>query len=284
MSTYETNTSNRVGRIISAIIKFTARLILLLLLGIGMGAGLYWGVPWVYHSLVSPVQETQTRVQALEQRFDREGTQRANDLSALQERVTHLEVENSALREALTAQDEDYTAALERLQGLEQHLAAVEGQLTEQQTARDALSTRLNNAVTTLDTRTQQTETRITTLQARLAALYGGQALMQAAQDVLKAQLLMLEENPRAARGALALAGARLTVAEQLRPDQAASLADLQNRVTALDTLFAANSARIVPELEALWAAIGELLTLEVTGPTPQPTLSPLTPPPPPAP
>lgn len=267
--TAEMTTGAKVWRVFGNILKFLLRLIFVLVLGAALGVGLYIGVPWAYHSLISPVRDNQARIAAIEQRLDQERSLQGTDLSALQERVTQLEVENTALREASTVQAQDFQAALERIQRLEQRITAAEGELGNQQTALDALQADLTTA---LDGDAAGAQA----MQAQLGGFEGRLALLQTAQDLLKVRLMLLEENPRGARDTLLLASAHLERAAASLPELAETVAGLQTRLGELDGLIAANSYRVGVELEALWAEVMDLVAPGAEMLPVQPATSPL--------
>ncbi len=276
---------NKFWRTVGTMLKVLLRLLVILILGILIAVGLYYGVPWTYRTLVRPVQEQAARIAALEQRITQEQDRTRTELRRFQERLTTLEEELQDAREenarhaaSLSLQEEALDAAMERIETLEGQLATLEDELQAREEALDALQEELAEALTAMEGREEGIAAQVDRLSGRLA-------LLQTAQDLLRVRLFLLEENPRAAIEALALADAHLERASLLMPEQATALAALQDRVGALQGLIEARSFRVGLELEALWAELVELAlpapvtttetTLEVTpGLSPLPTPS----------
>ena len=273
--------------------KFLLRFLFVLVIGVLIGVGVYYGIPWLYRSLVQPVQQNTLKLAALEQRLDQEQSRLQNESHALQERIAALEVEVTKLKEQSAVQAQDFSGAKDRLQLLEDRITQAEADLKAQAQAVEKMRAALEDEIANLGEQS-------TTLAERADVLEGRTVLLLTAQDLLKVRLLLLEESPRAARETLALAAAHLAQAESLMPDQAERLTGLQARIAVLDGLVEQRSYRVGPELESLWADVMDIVlpgtsvpplavtptSPEVTGtPTPFPTPTPyLTPTPTPAP
>ena len=240
-------------RAIGSFFRFLVRLLFVLIVGAVIGLGLYYGIPWVYRSLVVPVQQNTVRMAALEQRMAQQQTRLQDENLALQERIAALEAEMTALKEKSAVQAQEIEGAAGQIVQLDSRITQVEGDLAAQQKAVEALRSKLDSATVDLTRRTDQATGRIEELEGRLA-------LLQTAQDLLKVHLLLLEENPRSARDTLALAKVHLEQAVALMPEQAEALSKLQERMTGLDPLIATSSFRAGPELESLWADVMELV------------------------
>lgn len=280
-----TPSGNRFRRAIAGIFRFLVRLLLLLIVGLFLGAGLYFGVPWAYRNLVQPVQENIARVAALEHRIDQEQDRLQEENHALQERITALETRITQLREAADVQTQDRQALEERTQQLEESAAQVEGDLETQQQDMEAMRSELEANIAALGQQTESTQGRLDDAQGQMNSvrgqmddLEGRLVLLQTAQDLLKVRLLLLEENPRAAREVVGLAVAHLERASELMPAQAETLDGLRERMAALDGLIAARSYRVRPDLEALWADVMDLVAPPASQPavTSTSTLSPV--------
>ncbi len=279
--TYQQPTSKPSGspvlRAIGGFFRFLIRLLFVLIVGALVGLGLYYGVPWVYRSLVQPVQQNTARVTALEQRMAQEQARLQDENLALQERIATLEAEMTALEEKSAVQAQEIEGTVEQIQQLERRTTQAEEDLGAQQEVVEALRSKLDSATTNLGERTDQVAGRTERLEGRLA-------LLQAAQDLLKVRLLLLEEDSKGARDTLTLATIHLEHAVTLMPEQAETLLGLQERTAGLERLIAARSFRVGTELESLWADVMDLvlpsvlplageLTPEVPAePTPTPT------------
>ena len=60
----------RLSRTIGSLLGFILRLIFILLLAIGVGAGVYFGIPLLYSTIIEPVQNTAIQVEIVENRVD----------------------------------------------------------------------------------------------------------------------------------------------------------------------------------------------------------------------
>jgi chromosome segregation ATPase len=234
-------------------LRFLLRLLFVLVVGALVGVGLYYGVPWVYRSLVVPVQENTVRLAALEQSLAQEQTRLQSENLAQQERIAALEAELTALREQSAVYAQEIEEGGTQIQQLDGRMTQAEEDLTAQQDTLKAARAELAGAIADLNERTGQTAGQATELEGRLA-------LLQTAQDLLKVHLLLLEGNPRSARDTLALAATHLGQAATRMPEQAEALTALQERAAALDPLIAESNFRAGPELESLWADVMDLV------------------------
>jgi chromosome segregation ATPase len=179
----------------------------------------------------------------------REQSRLQDENLALQERIAALEAEMTALEEQAAVHAQDIQGAAERIEQLESRTTQAEADLETQQEAVEAMRVELDGAITDLGEQTDQVAERAEGLEGRLA-------LLQAAQDLVKVRLLLLEENTRSARDTLILATVHLEQAIALMPEQADTLSELQERMVDLDQLIEDRSFRVVPELESLWADV----------------------------
>ncbi len=284
---------------VGKVVKVILQLLVVLIFGIAVGAGLYYGVPWIYRTLVRPVQENRVRIVALEESLKQEQTRIQEEAGTLRERITDLEIALTELRETagvqgqrlneLDTQAAEIQAQLDglvaRMDDQETAMASLEDDLDEEMTS---LANELDEEITALETDLESTlETRVETalvavderyekIQIQANTLEGRLALVQAAQDLLKVRLLLLEENPRAARETVTLAIDHLTRARALMPAQTPAITDLEARLENLDELIAQDSFRVGPELEALWAEVMDMVLPSASElPTPVPTRTP---------
>jgi cell division protein FtsB len=237
---------------VGAFFRFLVRLLFVIVVGVLIGLGLFYGVPWLYRQLVLPVQEQGTRITALEEQWNQAQDQSRTENKRLQDRLTALEEQVTQLKEEHASQVQAQADLKQRLEGQETRLAQLEKDLA----AQTATLTTLRD---TLRQETASWQTGRESAAAQLNALEGRLALLQAAHDLLKVRLLLLEENPGAARLAVALAVAHLDQASTWLPDQASALALLRQRAVELDGLIAERSFRVGADLETLWSAVVEL-------------------------
>jgi len=279
------------------VLKVLFRLIIVILFGVLIGAGLYYGVPWVYRNLIQPVQNNTAEIQSLQSELDRVQTQLQEQASdqkdradALDDRVERLQGTTEAHAQALDTAEaqlstlepglesvsqtlndqgvtiselsEEQAAVLERLDDQEEELA-------QQEVALDALETDLTTQLAQLNVAYQDVLSTTEPLMQRLAWL-------QIAQDLLKVRIMLLENNPGVAVDTINIALEHLNAAVALEPDIAPTATDLRDRMTTLSTLIEERSFRVTPTLEALWVdVISRVLPEAPTFSTPTPTSTP---------
>jgi chromosome segregation ATPase len=295
-------------------LRFLVRLIFVLIIGVLIGVGLYYGVPWAYRNLVWPVQDNRARVSVLEQRMDLDQEHAQERDRALRDRVFQLETavaemeteltelrEQATLRaldqQALQAQNTQFDDRIAQLssdlevqrqemeaiaQDMQSSLGDATSELNEQF---DDLEGQLGEITANLAQQVEENQGALDDAHAQLGDLEGRLAILQTAQDLVKVRLLLIEENTGTARDTLDLAIAHLDKASALMPLQAETLEDLRNRMTALDDLIVQRSFRARPDLEALWADLMDLVgpitaqsavtSTQITSPLPTPTPSP---------
>ncbi len=274
-------------RVVGAILRFLIRLVFVLVIGALIGLGLFYGVPWAYRRLVWPVQENSARIAILEEQVAKNSENIYDNHRALQDRVVDLEAEVFELQERAAAQVEDQEALMEESQQLTERITALEDELEAQQQAQqqaieqtqsdlsatasdleeemEGIQKQLEETQQELSQQLETSEESLNDMEGRLdeavAALRARLSLLQTAQGLLKVRLLLVEDNPGAARDTLALAVAHLAQASEQLPSQAEALNDLRERMLAVDDLIAERSFRAHPSLEALWADVMGLVT-----------------------
>ena len=142
------------------------RLVFVILIGIALGAGLFFGISALYRQFIQPVQEHSLRLNALEGSFEQSAQQQSRRMAELSSRLDALEMQGDKHKETL-ADLQNQLDVLESAQSTQTAvLSTAVGQLSE-----------LQSAVTNLGSRSES-------MQADLNAL---ETDMQAAQADLKA-------------------------------------------------------------------------------------------------
>ncbi len=266
MDQQQTNaTGSRILRGIAAFFAFLLRLIFVIVLAILLGIGIYYGVPWAYRALVQPIQDNAARITALEQRVEQEQVRLREENRLLQERVAALEAAITELREETALHAQAQQEAEERIQDVEDRSARIGSALETLQQDLQEMRGSLESMVADMDRWSESSQGQLDELEGRLA-------LLQTAQDLLKARLFLLEDNLTGARDVIRLAASHLDRAIILMPAQTDILMDLQERLMGMDSLIVNHSFRTLPELESVWAALIEI----AVPPLPQPTPTPL--------
>jgi len=165
------------------------------------------------------------------------------------------------LQVELEAQRQEIEAVTEEMQsGLGDAVAGLNSQI-------EALQTRLGDVIANLAPAVEETRGELDSVVVQLDGLEGRLALLQAAQDLVKVRLLLVEDNLGTARDTLALAITHIEQASALMPLEAQALAGLQTQMTDLDGLIAQRSFRARPDLEAAWADLMDLVVpMPLTG------------------
>ncbi|MBN1920898.1 MAG: hypothetical protein JW892_06615 [Anaerolineae bacterium] len=266
-------------RAVGAFFKFMLRLIFVIVLGLLIGAGLYFGVPWVYRTFVRPVQENTARITALEQRVTQEQARAKTDLQNFEERLTTLETALQDAREETANRDEALASQTAALDEATTRVTTLEADLLDVEADVKAQGELLVDLKAELELLQELVEGKDVTVNQQVGVLEGRVALLQTAQDLLRVRLLLLEEDPRAAAEATTLAIAHLEQARTLLPDSEPVIAALQSRLQELRALIDERSFRVGLELEALWAEVMELVlpaaAVEVTLPELPPEVTP---------
>lgn len=188
------------------------RLLLVLVIGAGLGAAAYFGLPLAYRGLVEPVRLNAERIQDLEADLERTRTDLTGLAERSRERTAELEASNAQARESLA----ELKARLEGdLRGLESELDDLSDRL-------DALDDELSAQVAELEAEPDAEPDA--ELQRQLAVTRALLHLMRARLWLIENNLGLAAEQVRLARAALSgLQGVEPAVA---RLDQA--LAELQ--------------------------------------------------------
>ena len=273
-------------RALGNVLKMLLQLILIVIFVGALGIGLYFGIPWLYRATIVPVQNNTADIADLSQRLDQAEAQVNQRTEALQARNADLEGELAELHESVAVQDRVLATAAaelatlvpgmdglyaatatqaEDLTKLEQILARVLRELDDQSKLLDAQAAVLDeqgdvlaDLQTELAAQTDALADQSEDLTAQRAEIMGRMALLQAAQDLVRVQLLLLEDNVGAAQESLTLAVEHLARAAALSPDLAADATGWAERIATLSALIEERSFRAAPALDSLWADIAD--------------------------
>ncbi|MGC9349377.1 MAG: hypothetical protein ACP5JG_14660 [Anaerolineae bacterium] len=295
----DTSSGSPFLRALGTILKVLFRLALVLVVGVLVGVGIYYAVSWVYPNVVVPVQENTRDIDDLEQSQNAIAQRLDQHIENVYGRLADLEGEVVRVQESAAVQERDTTEALDRLAtvepqlvalqatadaqdttiaALERDLAAAEGDLEDQADALDDEQDRVSELAAELGTSIEAIEGQLEEVSAEQPILLGRLAMAQTAQDLLRVRVLLLEDNPGAARDTLLLAIQHLRQGAQLSPEVAEAADDLEARMRALDGLIESRSFTTAPALESLWAEVmslvlpppeGEAMMAEIEATTP---------------
>jgi len=252
----------RLGRTIGAVLRATLRVLFVIVFAILLGAGVYWGVPLAYQRLIQPVQSNITQVALLQRQVDADRDLWQEALASQQQRIASLEEQQDALGERVT--------------GIKADIERVDMSLAAQQAALDELATSVAEAAAgyAADADVQKLVDNFASLEEQVV-LAGDVAqqidtsryrltLMQAWQELLRAQMQLSAGNAADARGTLELVADRLAQASTLAPDEEQdALADIQDRLATASARTRTQPILAAQDLENLWYEIDALIVLE---------------------
>jgi septal ring factor EnvC (AmiA/AmiB activator) len=231
------------------VLRAAARVLLVVLAGIGLGLGAYFGLPALYTGFVQPVQVNTRQIADLESQWQAQRGSDQSRLEAVDARLTSLETDLAALKETiggLQADVESLQSSLGSERGDLQRVRALESQLASLQSSLQSAQDRL----TALESSLAQSQEPVEALKARVQ-------LLRAMELVLRARLALADNNPGLAGDDLRRAQAILE--DPSSPDAWAPIAD---RLDMALTNLAAAPLVAVQDVEAAW-----YLMLEASSP-----------------
>ena len=154
---------DQLGRGISGLFKFLVRLIFVIVLAVAIGTGLYYaiayGLPAIDRAYLQPVRDNTAAIAELQSQAEQNATHSADQLTALQDRITALEVQNDT--------------NLNTIDSLQTQLDSM-GALAEEQAALITQVAELEDALATLDKAFQGAETELGTSMTELQEMTAG--------------------------------------------------------------------------------------------------------------
>ncbi|MBN2547530.1 MAG: hypothetical protein JXB15_00110 [Anaerolineales bacterium] len=271
----------RLGRSFVNLVRFLARLLLILLLGGLLGVGIFYGIPKLYQQYVLPLQESVRQLEDSRAQQEQTSQQLVTQLEEIQKRVNQLEARSDQDKQTL----DDLGASLEAapatqqafLDAFQETQTALTGSLDEINAALDAVDqklTRLTNALGTTGTDLESLDERVTTLQTQLesedapiAAVRRDLQLIKVMELLTRSRLLIVQNN-------LGLAAEDIQAARQLLASlkvldfQQAALQAMINRLDLALTNLPSAPILAAEDLEIAW----QLLKLGLPAEAPLPT------------
>jgi len=269
---------SRLGGALGRFLGFLLRLLFVLLLAVALGAGVYFGLPWLYRALVQPVETHTTQIQELFNRVEgvRAGVETGQ--TAQNDRLTALETANDAQRlqlDSTVTQATDQQAALaaqgELLDATVTQTADLQAALAAETAARAELAGQvadLQGALADQAAAGAEVQTTVETLAplaeanaAQTAALEQQVALLQLENALLRAHLQVAAENFGEARATLtSTVSAMQTFIETPATFTADDQATLTTRLRAAGGLIEAEPVAALTDLDSIWAEMKRLL------------------------
>lgn len=302
MTTEATSSSGqKFWRGLGRLAKFLLRLIFVLVIGVLLGAGVYWGATYgiaaINQHIFQPIQEHTRRLDDLENRY-------AQDYSRLNEQTQALQAQAQTLQEQIDALESQKVATQQTLEALQTRLTAAETELSAAQTALKTaqeslgalegkqttngaditkLRTALTRLETTLDTLTErvaQTGKDVEALgvavkdEAPLLAVRTDVELLKAMELLTRARLQLAQDNFGAATTEVQEArNVLLALSATVPADQQSALAAIVQRLD-LGLANLPNAPRLAADdFEIAWQLLRKGLPAQSTA---LPLLSPL--------
>ncbi|MBC8504384.1 MAG: hypothetical protein ISR58_11310 [Anaerolineales bacterium] len=144
-------------------IRFVVRFLFVLILAIGIGAGIYYlavtGIPWLYQRYVQPVEENTLRLDDLEAHQDQELDLLTTRLESMQQRLTDLEIQSDVYKETISSLESKLAAFVEIQEAQSEALVTLEpvpSVIVETQSDLVVLQGALGILATTIESLNQQ--------------------------------------------------------------------------------------------------------------------------------
>ncbi len=233
------------------IFGFFLRLIFVILIGVGIGVGAYYGIPALYRDFIQPIQTNTQRISALEENLASVQVDIREKQSFFSKGIADVEGEVASQREelsAINAQGEglktsvdEIQSELERIQSLSERIQALEGDLED-------LGERLN----TLETAVEEDNPPIEEIRRQIQ-------LIRVMELVTRARMWLIQDNFGEAKDDLAVAKEALEILEANQGDE--TLAPIIERLDQILFEISLSPVIAADDLEIVW----QLLILATT-------------------
>jgi DNA repair exonuclease SbcCD ATPase subunit len=246
------------------LIRFIIRLLFVFVVGIALGAGIFFGAVFLFRQYVQPVQSNSTQVRVLEIRMEQvEGalSQRNEDFAA---RLDSLELQGDKNKELyadldirLTAVEQGLANQAGEIHALSEELQALQSVIADMQSADESLQDEVNALQSDIsaaqdDIQDLQDDTQalleniqlVSELEAEVQMTSEGHAAMKLDLQVLRAMALLTRSRMHLAAGNTSLARVDIAAAREM-------LVELQSQVPEFQ---AEALAAIIERLDAAFA------------------------------
>lgn len=239
------DTWTRLSRTIGRVFGFLLRLLFVLLLAVGLGAGLYYGLPSVYRNLVEPVQAARAQLDAVTLELANFRANVAEAQTVQDERLTTLETSDDSRRERLAAAESGVAGLDAALAAETAARAALEVKLADQQSMLASQAETIAELQKSLD--------QFAVIDDQLAELGQQLELAQLQNLLLLARLQVVAENLGEARATLtATVEAMFAIVATSESLSEGSRVVLTTRLTTAQSLIELQPALALSELESI--------------------------------
>jgi hypothetical protein len=255
--------AGRIGRVL-------LRLLVVLVLGAAVGAGLYYGTLRLYRDAIEPLRTIDSRFEDLQLQIDRLASDQEQSATRARERLAELEGRTAAINEQLSEleakagiQREDLSGLASRLEDVDQLQEQLDKLLAEQ----DVLNTRM-----------QDVEDMVVGQELPAQRVARNLQLLRAMTIMTRARLSLRELNLGLAQSDLGAASDILTilVGDQTEGDESTpvqpELIEASNHLQAALNEVLSRPAVAEEELEIAWKLLVELTSSSLQTPVPTAT------------
>lgn len=235
------------------------RLILIILIGILIGAGLYFGFKYVYNQVVTPIQQNQAEIQSLNARVNQQWDLLNEKNIDLEERLTQIENEqdllNNQVSEILTKIDQNeadleafdlkFNDLVEKTDNLERGIQDLAKQDEEFQNLNEEIQTSLEN---------MDVDNKVKPLQQEVAIF---KILLQ----INRSRLFLVQDNLGLAEQELLIADEMFESLSEISPENEEEIASWNARLNLAINHLPNNPALANDDLEILWTMMSNGFT-----------------------
>jgi len=240
----EPTMGDRTATFAARVARFLLRLLFVLVVGLGLGLAVYFGVPAVYRKYVEPVQANTERLAEVEAALAAYQEQSRGDRAALDARLAQIEGQLARQTEALAGLQSEVSAHADRLEDLSEipeRLEALETDVEDTATALAALEASLADA-----------ESPAQSLGRRLE-------MIRALEALTRARLWLIQDNLGLAADDIEFASEILAqVAEEAPEEEAAALASILDRLELAIGHLPGSAVVASDDLEIAWRQLAE--------------------------
>ena len=235
------------------------RLILIILIGILIGAGLYFGFKYVYNQVVTPIQQNQAEIQSLNARVNQQWDLLNEKNIDLEERLTQIENDqdllNNQVSEILTKIDQNeadleafdlkFNDLVEKTDNLERGIQDLAKQDEEFQNLNEEIQTSLEN---------MDVDNKVKPLQQEIAIF---KILLQ----INRSRLFLVQDNLGLAEQELLIADEMFESLSEISPENEEEIASWNARLNLAINHLPNNPVLANDDLEILWTMMSNGFT-----------------------
>jgi chaperonin cofactor prefoldin len=253
-----------VGNRVANFFKILLRLVFVLVIGVALGVGVYFGIPLLYNRFILPIQENTIHIANLEALHEQDKNQLTQRLDDLQTRLEALAVQNDQDKETVAELKAQLTEAQSAGNDLQNAQETNLGRLDALQSSLDEVTTSLeamDNKVTSLEQAFDRQHGDIQTMQEALTSQDAPVAALHRELQMVKAMELLTRSRMFLLNKDIGLAQADVQAARDLlmevqlgvQPFQTGAIQEIVNRLNLAITNLAVVPSLADQDLEVAW-------------------------------